>query len=177
MTATIERPPSPDLDRDRGDPVVVGIDPGAVHTALAVRRGSECLDATTVSRYALTDPDSDVEYVRRVLDQLDAFIEEHRPDAVHLESLSWPSAYLNGARVEDWNRLKVGSQVARTAITFGAILAAVDGVKLIRPDKHDSQWHPETLGRTRPAHFTRSDHPKGDRSHERAAFAIAGASR
>lgn len=157
--------------------IVLGIDPGAIWTAFAVRDGDTCLDSATAGRMVLPDPDDDAAYVAHVIDLLNTLVSRYKVTEIHLESLTWPSSYLHGQRQKDRDRLRVGFNVARTAITYGAILGAVSPVVLIAPAEHEKGQFPKNLKGTRPKNFSRNENPRGDRRHEKAAFNIAGASK
>lgn len=154
---------------------VLGIDPGAVWTGLAVRKGDECLDASTIGRVALSNPDDDIAYIDRLRDMIDSLILMHTPTEFHVETMRWPSKYVHGEQQTDRERLRVGFYLAQSCITYGAVIGALTPVTLIAPADHEHGTFPKNFRGKRPAHFSTNDHPRNDRRHEKAAYSIAGA--
>jgi len=109
------------------------------------------------------------------------------PWRVAVEGIVVTGAWENGRSKPGWRIAKLTSLVG-TAVPFGTVVGAYPGAVVVRPRKLGDRGHarhgdvlaklgpepPELTGK-RPRHFLASQHFKGDRIHERAAWAVAGA--
>jgi len=172
----------------------IGVDPGARWVGLCARVGREVVDASTVGRDDDgADPTADRLWVEKVLARVDALMATHGADAmaaggtwrVAVEAVVQPKGGVEGRRVPASAR--VGWNVAQAALIYGSVLAVFPAAIIVAPahhgERHLLRWggsgaaascYPPELCRYRPREFMPTDHPSGDRRHERSAYDVAG---
>jgi hypothetical protein len=140
----------------------------------------------------------------RLLDVIDAMMRRHQPAAeqaaagwdvprldlpwrIALEGIVVTGAW-HGGRNNPGERIAKLTSLIGVAAVFGTIAGQYPGVVVVHPRKLGDRGHashgdilsrlgpypPELTGK-RPRHFMASEHFKGDRVHERSAWAVAGA--
>lgn len=183
----------------------IGCDPGARHTGICVRVLDVVLDAATIDH---PDPDGkettdgDRQFIAAVLHAVRWLSDLHQPEATRLlrqaypdepdadypiltavEGINRPSAWHQGRKVPP--SPKVGWNVARTMLVYGAVLASHPSAVVVPPggngeldrparggNGNQADYYPPELRRVRPARFTSSAY--SGREHERSAYDVAG---
>lgn len=205
MTATVTTAGTTHGTREVSCWPTLGVDPGARHTGLCVRVLDVVLDAVTVDHGDADGQetvDGDRAYLRAVLDGVTWLTELHQPEATRLMRAAYPDEldeeYPIAVAVEGVNKPsawhqgkkapvspKVGWNVARTMLVYGAVLASFPSAVVVPPGGNgeldratnggtgaQAAYYPPELRRVRPARFTSSAY-KG-REHERSAYDVAG---
>lgn len=140
----------------------------------------------------------------RLLDVVDAMMRRHQK-AAEEAAAGWDVARLDlpwrvamegivvtgawqGGRNDPGERIAKLTSLIGMAAVFGTVVGQYPGVVVVRPRKLGDRGHtrhgdvlahlgpyPKELTGKRPPSFIPSEHFKGDRGHERAAWAVAGA--
>jgi hypothetical protein len=148
--------------------------------------------------------EAEADVATRLLDVIDAMMRRHLeaaeeaargwdvprldlPWRVAMEGVVVTGAYERG-RYDVGRRIAKLTSLIDVAVTVGVVVASYPGVVVVRPRRLGDRGHqrhgdilaklgpyPKELLRVRPAWFAANQHPKGDRVHERSAWAVAGA--
>lgn len=140
----------------------------------------------------------------RLLDTVDAMMRRHLeaaedaaagwdvprldlPWRVAMEGVVVTGAW-QGGRKDTAERIAKLMSLIDTAVVVGTVVGQYPGVVVVRPRHLGDRGHarhgdvlaclgpyPKELIGKRPRHFTANEHFKGERTHERAAWAVAGA--
>lgn len=128
--------------------VVIGVDPGAKGTGLAVIDTRtlvqiNALMASTTVRRPTDEPVTQPSpaYLANVVDQLRAYVTDHNADLIAVEGITEPNPHLGLTNV---------GHILAAAMVYGAVVARGYGVPLIvvRPGGHGSKplgWYPDAL--------------------------------
>lgn len=146
---------------------------------------------------------ADRQFAGSVLDMIDLLLERHHdagcdaatpwdatwettPWRIAIEGVQTAQPYMGGKKVH-YTR-NVMWALAQLSIIYGAVIGHFPGAVVVRPGHFDelhlpryggngnkATTYPKELLRLRPRWFGPNDHPKGERRHEQAAWAIAGA--
>lgn len=167
--ATLDRGPIP----DRGDEYFLGSEQASQADQLLEVIGQMMTKHVEVAAAAARDWDVD--------------LAGGIPWRVAVEGIVVTGAYLRG-QYRPGDRIAKLTSLVPVAVTVGVVCGQFPGVVVVHPrklGKRTAKGHgdilaalgpyPKQLLRTRPKGFARNQHPRGDRVHERSAWAVAGA--